>query len=266
MKVSIITPFYNALSVLGMPWIERFCHNLAGQTGLKNFHRHIEHVWIDDGSSDATHDTLTAIAKMFARLNITILRNGLNEGPGIARNRAIQMASGKWIAYADSDDILADDREAHLRSIVATDMNMYFAPYYIREGGRSSVYDLQSLLSERRQALQTFVEAANPSIPLGVCHTKELWERAGGFPPNVVCGEDGILWRRMISRSGAKVGFLNSIAGIYIVRNDGQSRTLQPFGSGKAFVFDSQNPKGPNGQYLDELDARDSPPTLSPQP
>jgi glycosyltransferase involved in cell wall biosynthesis len=166
-------------------------------------------------------------------------------------NKAITAARGKWIGYIDSDDAIAPDRESELRKIVGADREFYFSPYDIVEHGAWANYDLRAILAFQGETVQEFAERQNPSIPLGVCHTKELWERAGGFPPHVVCGSDGILWRRMINRCQARIGWLGKIAGTYIVRKDGQSRTRRKLDSGEGIDFDPTDPQGRHGQYLD---------------
>ncbi|WP_137126164.1 glycosyltransferase [Roseomonas sp. HF4] len=74
----------------------------------------IEVLFVDDASSDGS----VAIAEAFARTDtrLLILRLPSNVGPAAARNRALAMAQGRWIAVVDSDDIIHPDR---LRRLVA---------------------------------------------------------------------------------------------------------------------------------------------------
>lgn len=61
-----------------------------------------ECICIDDGSSDATWDVLTRHAARDARFRIH--RFSENRGRGAARQAALELATGKYIAFLDSDD------------------------------------------------------------------------------------------------------------------------------------------------------------------
>jgi glycosyltransferase involved in cell wall biosynthesis len=75
--------------------------SLAVASALGQSFADLEVVVIDDASCDATPSLLAAIPD--PRLNI--LRNDKPRGPGGARNRGIDAASGDFIAFLDSDDL-----------------------------------------------------------------------------------------------------------------------------------------------------------------
>jgi hypothetical protein len=96
-----------------------------------------------------------------------------------------------------------------------------------------------------------YLQKKNTSIPLGVSHTRKPFVKCGGFQRGIVCGEDGILWRRMADKLDlSRIFFDNSIAGIYHISQIGQSRTQRRFDKG-GFAFDASNVHGSHGQYLD---------------
>lgn len=69
----------------------------------------VEVVVADDRSSDAT----ISIAQSFdGRVSVVPLQT--NRGPGGARNAALQVARGRWIAVLDSDDTVLPDRMAKM--------------------------------------------------------------------------------------------------------------------------------------------------------
>ena len=53
---------------------------------------------IDDGSTDATAETL----QTYAQINYHYQENA---GVAAARNRAVEIASGEWLAFLDQDDV-----------------------------------------------------------------------------------------------------------------------------------------------------------------
>lgn len=74
----------------------------------------IEVIFVDDASTDGS----VAIAESFARNDprLLIVRLPSNVGPAAARNCALTLARGQWVAVVDSDDIIHPDR---LRRLVA---------------------------------------------------------------------------------------------------------------------------------------------------
>lgn len=90
MSISIIIPAYNS-SLL----IARTLNSVLGQAG--NIIKEI--IVIDDGSTDGTVEIIND-------LNIPnlILFRQTNKGPASARNKGIEYATGKYIAFLDADD------------------------------------------------------------------------------------------------------------------------------------------------------------------
>ena len=72
---------------------------------------------------DASHDDGVAMASEEARGDprVTIVALTENRGPGAARNRALELAQGEWIAILDSDDLMAPDRLERLVDRAARD-------------------------------------------------------------------------------------------------------------------------------------------------
>ena len=97
-KLSVIVPTYNSSNT-----IERLIHSLSNQIS-KDF----EIVFIDDNSTDNTVDL---ILKALENSNIPsqLIVNETNKGPGYSRNRGLEKASGDYIVFIDSDDIVRED-------------------------------------------------------------------------------------------------------------------------------------------------------------
>lgn len=95
---SVIIPCYNSVELL-----ERGINSL-----LKQAFRNFEVVFVDDCSTDGTYDYLLN-CKSESALNIQVLRNEKNCGPGESRNLGIREAKGEYIAFMDSDDWYEED-------------------------------------------------------------------------------------------------------------------------------------------------------------
>jgi glycosyltransferase involved in cell wall biosynthesis len=96
--VSVIMANYN-----GADYIADAVSSVRKQT-LTNF----EIIIFDDASSDCSVDIVSGLAANDARLRL--LRSDRNLGPAAARNRALDVARGEWIAIVDSDDFIHPTR------------------------------------------------------------------------------------------------------------------------------------------------------------
>ncbi|MCA9084337.1 MAG: glycosyltransferase family 2 protein [Planctomycetaceae bacterium] len=68
----------------------------------------IEVVLVDDGSTDNTPNTLRRLQQQHPT-RIKLVRQD-NAGPGAARNKGFQVATGDYIQYLDSDDLLHPEK------------------------------------------------------------------------------------------------------------------------------------------------------------
>ena len=72
----------------------------------------VEVVVVDDGSTDGTWRVVEAWSRRDPR--VTGLRRSANRGPSAARNAALGVARGRWVAVLDADDTLHPRRMATL--------------------------------------------------------------------------------------------------------------------------------------------------------
>jgi glycosyltransferase involved in cell wall biosynthesis len=72
----------------------------------------LEIIVSDDASSD---DSVSIATRLMAKdPRIRLIRSERNNGPAAARNRALAVAKGEWIAVMDSDDLMHRERLATL--------------------------------------------------------------------------------------------------------------------------------------------------------
>ena len=94
-KISIIVPVFNAEK-----FIDVCINSVISQT-----YSNLELILVNDGSSDDTLNLLLDYKNLYN--NITVI-NKINEGPGIARNVGLDIASGDFVMFLDADDYLLD--------------------------------------------------------------------------------------------------------------------------------------------------------------
>ena len=99
-KVSVIIPTYNRAALL-----KESVQSVREQT-----YRPIECIVVDDGSTDDTKAVIEAIAKENDEGFEFKYFVQINGGAQVARNRGTAAASGQYIQYLDSDDILFPDK------------------------------------------------------------------------------------------------------------------------------------------------------------
>src|SRR5262245_56314305 len=90
--VTVIVPTYNREA-----WLRRSIDSVRNQT-FQNWQLLI----VDDGSTDGSFELVKELAGQDSR--ISWMRNVRTKGPAGARNSGIDCATGRYIAFLDSDD------------------------------------------------------------------------------------------------------------------------------------------------------------------
>lgn len=112
MKISVIIPVYNAEKCL-----EKCVDSVIAQT-----HTEWELILVDDGSKDKSADMVDCYAEKDCRIRAI---HQENSGPGIARNRGMNEASGEYFVFLDSDDYI-DNEYLSLLAIEAKKHDLVF--------------------------------------------------------------------------------------------------------------------------------------------
>ncbi|MCE9955874.1 glycosyltransferase family 2 protein [Aeromonas rivipollensis] len=96
--VSIIMPAYNASTT-----IKESINSVIRQT-----HDNFELLIVDDCSSDDTIAIISGFAATDSRIKLIV--NNVNLGVAKSRNKAIDCATGEYIAFLDSDDLWCENK------------------------------------------------------------------------------------------------------------------------------------------------------------
>lgn len=103
-KVSIILPIYNVGEFFGT----------CMESVLKQSHRNLEIILVDDGSTDDSGLIADGYAKRDSRIRVI---HQENKGVSTARNVGIDAATGEYVCFSDSDDILEQDYVEYLLNL-----------------------------------------------------------------------------------------------------------------------------------------------------
>lgn len=96
MKVSVIIPIYNTAQ-----YLEKCISSILKQT-----YTDFELIAINDGSSDGSEDIIKKFIAVESRI---VYRDFNNAGVGASRNRGLDVATGEYVIFIDSDDWVDPD-------------------------------------------------------------------------------------------------------------------------------------------------------------
>jgi len=113
-KVSVIIPTYNRAELL----------REAIDSVLAQTYKDFELIVVDDNSTDNTKDVVEGDTKNFQNIRYTVNRH--KKGASGSRNTGIELASGEWIAFLDSDDLWREDKLQLQMSLAEKDDNIGF--------------------------------------------------------------------------------------------------------------------------------------------
>jgi succinoglycan biosynthesis protein ExoO len=190
-KVSVIIPTYNADK-----YIKETIESVLNQT-----EKNLEVITSDDVSTDNTVSVIETMIKIDNR--VKLIKNDKNRGPSYARNRAIEMANGQWVAILDADDFYHPDRLKNLIKI-AEDSNADLVAdniYYVDEHGKNSVLSIK--IKENDSEVISTIDFIKNDLPNTVgfkygflqpiIKKKFLVEKNIKYDENVRIGEDFML-------------------------------------------------------------------------
>ncbi|MCC3293040.1 CDP-glycerol:glycerophosphate glycerophosphotransferase [Arthrobacter sp. zg-Y411] len=213
--LSVIIPMHNVA-----PYLDRCLRSIISQT-----YRRLEIILVDDGSTDAT----AAIAAGYARYDrrIRMLRQP-HRGNGQARNTAIAAARGRFLTFADADDVVPPGAySAMVRNLLRTGSDFCVGSYGRIRGNKRSPVRLADGLHARPRLGTTVAEC--PRILDDVflwnkVFVRDFWDREVGRIPEGVRYEDQETTARAYLRA-ASFDILTEGVYWWRIREDGSSLT-----------------------------------------
>lgn len=133
-KVSIIVPVYNVEK-----YIKKCASSLFEQT-----YPNIEYIFVNDASTDNSLDTLKHIAKNNLHQHITIVENKHNSGSSATRNNAINIATGEYITFCDSDDWVEPTAiEEMVNTMIYHNADIVVTPFYTNTFNQEKILNFE---------------------------------------------------------------------------------------------------------------------------
>lgn len=181
MKLSIIVPVYKA---------EKFLHKCINSIISQPF-MDWELILVDDGSPDKSGVICDEYASKDDRINVV---HKCNEGVSVARNTGLDLASGDYVTFVDSDDSLEGDCFSSLINS-SFDLIVFESISYTEDGAIKYWYDIADETYTNHLELESFIRKyINVFVldgPCGKLIRRELI-RDIRFPAGQPIGEDNV--------------------------------------------------------------------------
>ena len=208
--ISIITPTYN-------------CERFIGETiesVLKQTYKNWEMIIVDDCSTDNTYEVVKKYADNDSRIKYYLLEE--NSGAAVARTKAMQLATGDYMAFLDSDDLwISNKLECQLKFMKENNYNFTCTEYeQIDENGKS-------LNKVNKVKNKTNYNGVLLSCPVGNSTVMYNVSKMGKFQvPNIRKRNDDALWLQMLKKEEYIYGLDNILMEYRIRTNSISSNKL----------------------------------------
>lgn len=200
-KVSIIMPSYNAAKFIAA----------SIQSVIEQTYRNWELLITDDCSKD---DTINIIKKFQEIDNrIQLFSTGKNSGAAAARNISLQNATGKYIAFLDSDDTwISNKLETQIKFMKKNNIAFSFSNYSVmKEDGTptGNIIHAPKVIGYHGYLRNTIIGCLTVIIDK---------EKTGSFMmPNIKSSHDMALWLLIMKRGFKAYGLQKTLANYRLV-------------------------------------------------
>jgi teichuronic acid biosynthesis glycosyltransferase TuaG len=204
--VSVIMPAYNAEKTI----------NKAIDSVISQTYKNLELIVINDKSTDLTGEILKSYEKKDSRIHV--LNNDINSGVSYSRNRGIEYARGKYIAFLDSDDIWQKDKICKQVALMQKKNAVlsYTASAFINSEGKRFHYIMpaQEKTSYKTLLRKNLVSCSSAMVKSSVMKNMKM--------PNDRMHEDYYIWLTILKNEKFAYG-INEPLLIYRVQKNSKS-------------------------------------------
>jgi teichuronic acid biosynthesis glycosyltransferase TuaG len=204
--VSIITPSYNS---------EKFIRDTI-ESVLFQTYKNWEMIIVDDVSPDNSNEIIEKYSKKDSRIKLIKLEK--NSGPAVARNRAIQEAKGRYIAFLDADDLWKPEKlEKQIKFMEEKNCALSYSTYETmsEEGVLQNKYINPPLKISYKDLLKSNYIGCLTAI----YDTQKIGKV---YMPNISKRQDYGLWLKILRKTHFAYGMDESLA-VYRIRSNSVS-------------------------------------------
>lgn len=191
-SISVVIPCYNGWKYMGK------CLSAIENQTLKPY----EIIIVDDCSTDDSYKFIANYCKSTS-LNIILVSNPKNSGPGATRNKAIALAKGAFIAFCDCDDWYENEFVEKMTNCAKeTGSDLVICDNYVTYDDRR----IQSHVASKLNGLSKEKILANYKMSLWRLLVKKELLNGISCPP-LYNGEDGAMVPVIIAKAN-KIGIV----------------------------------------------------------
>ena len=226
LKVSVIIPVYNVEK-----YLEKCISSVVNQT-----YQNLEIILVDDGSPDRCPEMCDEWAKKDNRIKVIHKENG---GQGTARNMALDICTGDYVIFVDSDDYIKNDMISSIVNVTSKcEYDLVLCGYTVDNNLRK--FDTQwyekDLQCDNEQLMLEYLQSGKIFTgPFCKLFKKEIFHDIRF--PNFRANEDAYIMHRLFGKC-KNAYFLNKHLYIQNIR-DG-STEQRPFNKNKMHLLDCE--------------------------
>ena len=208
--ISVVMPAYNAEK-----HISESIDSVIAQT-----YTNWELIIVDDGSTDGTAKIIKNYQLTETRIKYAYQKNSKQ---GKAKNKAIELSNGQYIAFLDSDDLWLREKLAlTLKELIEGNYSLVFTDSFVFETNPQNTSSLKTLgvgnaIFEGRDSIIMFLDY-NRIPNLTVLVKKDVLEQTGDFIDKVVA-EDYEMWLRLL-KNGCVFKSISTPLSLYRLHNE----------------------------------------------
>lgn len=216
--ISVIIPVYN---------VEQYIHKCLNSV-LCQTYSNLEIILVDDGSSDNCPKICDNYAEKDVRVKVIHQKNA---GISVARNVALEICKGEYIAFVDSDDWLEPTAyEDMMKMMKESDLNVVFCTANVIVdneivGQRFEYFENGTVLSPNKMVELSLKDEIGGQVWLRICH-KKCWENVR-FPAGRIYEDLAVSFYPFLNAKKA-IGFLRKALYNYRLNINGISLSHNP--------------------------------------
>ncbi|MDQ0154195.1 glycosyltransferase family 2 protein [Robertmurraya andreesenii] len=194
--VSIITPAYNCGQ-----YISETIDSVVAQTYFN-----WEMIIVNDKSTDNTEEVIRKYIKKDSRIKLINLNE--NSGAAFARNKALEKANGRFIAFLDSDDKWKKDKlSKQIDFMLSNNFGFTFTSYeYIKDekNNKDKIFCVPQSLNYSQALKNTIIGCLTVVIDKNIIGDFRM--------PLVRRGQDNLTWLMILKKGHIAYGLNESLA------------------------------------------------------
>lgn len=180
-KVSVIIPVYNSSKHL----------NECLDSVIRQSYKNLEIIIVDDNSTDNSVDLINN----YKDKRIKLIKLNKNRGVAFSRNKGIDMSTGSFIAFIDSDDFWKRDKiKKQVNFIKKNDYTFIYSDYTFYKNGKTHDTCVPKSMTYEDALKNTAIFTSTVMFNMKYLTKKDI------YMPDIKRGQDTACWWRILKK------------------------------------------------------------------